>query len=97
MMPVNSLFFFFRPSLAKYHNQILTLHGPTATIGSSPGKWILARVGTPEERMSVQNEIRVLEDKLKEVDGWEVRVKELEALLSVQEGVDGTENNENNN
>jgi len=90
MTPDNSLFFF-RPSLAKYHNQILTLHGPTATIGSSPGKWILARVGTPEERMSVQNEIRVLEDKLKEVDGWEVRVKELEALLSVQEGVDGIE------
>jgi len=54
------------------------------------------RVGTPEERMSVQNEIRVLEDKLKEVDGWEARVKELEALLSVQEGVDGIESNNNN-
>ncbi len=64
---------------------MLTLHGPT---GLSPGKWILAQVGTPEERMSVQNEIRVLEDKLKEVDGWEVRVKELEALLSIQEGVE---------
>ena len=46
--------------------------------------------------MSVQNEIRVLEDKLKEVDGWEARVKELEALLSVQEGVDGIESNNNN-
>jgi len=54
------------------------------------------RVGTPEERMSVQNEIRVLEDKLKEVDGWEVRVKELEALLSVQEGVDGISESNNN-
>lgn len=71
-----------RPSLAKYHKQMLTLHGPT---GSSPGKWILARVGTPEERLSVQHEIKVLEEKLKEVDGWETRVGELEALLGVQE------------
>ena len=70
---------------------MLTLHGPTGSSGSSssPGRWVLARVGTPEERMSVQNEIKVLEDKLKEVDGWEARVKELEGLLSVQEGVDG--------
>jgi len=75
---------FSRPSLAKYHNQMLTLHGPT---GSSPGKWTLSRVGTAEERMSVHNEIRALEEKLKGVDGWETRVKELHELLSVQEGV----------
>jgi ATP-binding cassette subfamily D (ALD) long-chain fatty acid import protein len=61
---------------------MLTLHGPT---GSSPGKWTLSRVGTPEERLSVQHEIKVLEEKLKEVDGWETRVKELEALLGVEE------------
>ena len=63
---------------------MLTLHGPT---GSSPGKWTLSRVGTAEERMSVHNEIRALEEKLKGVNGWEMRVKELQELLSVQEGV----------
>ncbi|KAJ3503896.1 hypothetical protein NLJ89_g8229 [Agrocybe chaxingu] len=73
-----------RPSLAKYHSQLLTLHGPS---GPEPGKWTLSRVGTAEERMSVQHEIDVLEDKLRDVEGWEKRVKELEAMLSVQEGV----------
>ncbi len=68
----------------KYHNQLLTLHGPS---GSSPGKWTLSRIGTPEERMSLNREIGVLEEKLKEVEGWEARVRELEALLGVQEGV----------
>ncbi|KAF4616465.1 hypothetical protein D9613_008752 [Agrocybe pediades] len=74
-----------RPSLMKYHKQLLTLHGPS---GDSPGKWTLSRVGTPEERMSLQKEIKVLEEKLHEVEAWEKRVKELETLLGVQEGVD---------
>jgi len=73
-----------RPSLAKYHKQLLTLHGPT---GPSPGKWTVARVGTAAERMSVRAEIEVLEERLEEVGGWERRVRELEALLSVQEGM----------
>jgi len=62
-----------------------------------PGTWTLSRVGggsnsegegEEEEqffRLSVQNEIEVLEEKLREVDGWERRVGELEVLLSVQE------------
>ncbi|KAF8970375.1 ABC transporter transmembrane region 2-domain-containing protein [Flammula alnicola] len=74
-----------RPFLMKYHNQLLTLHGPA---GTSPGKWTLSRIGTPEERMSLNREIGVIEEKLKEVAGWEKRVKELEELLGVQEGVD---------
>ncbi|KAF9486215.1 hypothetical protein BDN70DRAFT_846696 [Pholiota conissans] len=74
-----------RPFLTKYHNQLLTLHGPS---GTSPGKWTLSRIGTPEERMSLNREIGVLEEKLKEVEGWEARVKELETLLGVQEGLD---------
>lgn len=72
------------PFLMKYHNQLLTLHGPS---GSSPGRWTLSRIGTPEERMSLNREIGVLEEKLKEVAGWEARVKELEALLGVEEGI----------
>ena len=37
--------------------------------------------------MSLQREIKVLEEKLQEVEGWERRVKELEVLLGTQEGV----------
>jgi len=70
----------------KYHHQLLTLHGPS---GTEPGKWTLSRIGTPEERMSLQREIKVLEEKLQEVEGWEKRVKELEVLLGVEEGVGG--------
>ncbi|KDR76478.1 hypothetical protein GALMADRAFT_67361 [Galerina marginata CBS 339.88] len=77
-----------RPSLMKYHKQLLTLHGPS---GEAPGRWTLSRIGTPEERMSLQKEIRVLEEKLQEVDGWETRVRELEVLLGAQEGVGADE------
>ncbi|KAF9527631.1 ABC transporter transmembrane region 2-domain-containing protein [Crepidotus variabilis] len=78
-----------RPSLAKYHTQLLTLHGPSPSESSShlPGSWTLSVIGTPEERLSLTNEIRSLEEKLSEVEGWEERVKELEGMLSVQEGV----------
>ncbi|KJA26893.1 hypothetical protein HYPSUDRAFT_198675 [Hypholoma sublateritium FD-334 SS-4] len=83
-----------RPSLMKYHNQLLTLHGPS---GSSPGKWTLSRIGTPEERMSLNREIGMLEEKLKEVEGWEARVQELDALLGVEEEVNGHEEEEDRN
>ena len=41
-------------------------------------------MGTEEERMGVDREIRILEERLAEVEGWEKRVKELEQLLGVQ-------------
>ena len=68
-----------RPSLAKYHRQLLTLLGED---GSS--SWTLTKVGTEEERMGVDREIKILEERLAEVEGWEKRVKELEQLLGVQ-------------
>ncbi|PPQ82537.1 hypothetical protein CVT25_007146 [Psilocybe cyanescens] len=74
-----------RPSLMKYHKQLLTLHGPADP--GTPGRWTLSRVGTPEERMSLQKEIGVLEERLREVGAWEDRVRELEVLLGAQEGV----------
>ena len=45
--------------------------------------WTLSRVGTKEERMSVEKEIRHLEEKLKKKEEWEARVKELDTLLKV--------------
>ncbi|KAI0293974.1 ABC transporter transmembrane region 2-domain-containing protein [Russula brevipes] len=69
-----------RPSLAKYHTQLLTLSG------DGTGSWALARIGTAEARMGIDREIGMLESKLKEVERWERRVKELEVLLG-PEGV----------
>jgi ATP-binding cassette subfamily D (ALD) long-chain fatty acid import protein len=45
----------------------------------------MTRVGTAEERMGVDREIITLENKLAEQGAWEQRLKELDALLSVQE------------
>ena len=68
------------PSLAKYHTQLLTL--------SSDGtrSWTLARIGTAEAWIGIDREIGMLESKLKEVERWETRVKEIDALLG-PEGV----------
>ncbi|KAI0042342.1 hypothetical protein FA95DRAFT_1547661 [Auriscalpium vulgare] len=70
-----------RPSLTKYHTQLLTLTGDGA------GSWTLARIGTAEARMGIDREIGMLKGKLKEVERWEGRVRELEGML----GPDGTE------
>ncbi|THH19625.1 hypothetical protein EW146_g1583 [Bondarzewia mesenterica] len=75
-----------RPSLAKYHTQLLTL------TGDGTGSWTLSRVGTPEVRMGLDREIGVLREKLREVEAWEGRVKELEMLLGPDgDKDDGTE------
>ena len=68
-----------RPSLMKYHTQLLTING------DGVGSWILNRIGTAEERMGLDREIIQLEEKLAEVDRWEKRVGELTKMLSVQE------------
>jgi ATP-binding cassette subfamily D (ALD) long-chain fatty acid import protein len=65
-----------RPSLAKYHTALLTV------TGDGSGGWTLSRVGTAEERMSVDREIATLEGKLAEVEEWDRRVQELDKLLS---------------
>lgn len=68
-----------RPSLMKYHTQLLTIHG------DAQGSWTLTRVGTAEERMGIDREIVALEGKLADVAAWERRVKELSRALSAQE------------
>ncbi|KAN0136860.1 ABC transporter transmembrane region 2 domain containing protein [Lactarius tabidus] len=67
-----------RPSLAKYHTQLLTLPG------DGTGSWTLVRIGTAEARMGIDREIGMLQSKLKEVEQWETRVKELEGMLGPQ-------------
>ncbi|KAI0938687.1 hypothetical protein AcV5_000308 [Taiwanofungus camphoratus] len=68
-----------RPSLARYHTQLLTL------AGDGTGRWTLSRIGTAEERMGIDREIIALENKLADVERWEARVKELNSMLSAQE------------
>jgi ATP-binding cassette subfamily D (ALD) long-chain fatty acid import protein len=68
----------YRPSLMKYHTQLLTLSGE----GSS--RWTLTRMGSEKERVGVDREIALLEKKLADVQVWEERVRELEGLLSVR-------------
>ncbi|KDQ60342.1 hypothetical protein JAAARDRAFT_174405 [Jaapia argillacea MUCL 33604] len=68
-----------RPSLMKYHTQLLTLKG------DGTGGWTLSRLGTAEERMGIDREILMLETKLSEVAAVEKRVKELDKLLSARE------------
>ncbi|EMD31871.1 hypothetical protein CERSUDRAFT_119147 [Gelatoporia subvermispora B] len=68
-----------RPSLMRYHTQLLTLSG------DGTGRWTLSRIGTAEERMGIDREIVSLESKLADVEKWEVRLKELHHLLTVQE------------
>jgi ATP-binding cassette subfamily D (ALD) long-chain fatty acid import protein len=63
--------------LSKYHNKVLTLVGD--------GSWTIMKVGEEAERMERGREIANLEQKLAEVESWENRIKELEALLGVQE------------
>ncbi|EPS97476.1 hypothetical protein FOMPIDRAFT_1128638 [Fomitopsis schrenkii] len=68
-----------RPSLMRYHTQLLTL------AGDGTGRWTLTRIGTAEERMGIDREVITLEGKLAEVERWEARVQELNRMLSVQE------------
>lgn len=74
----------------KYHTQVLNL------AGDGSGRWTLAHIGqdsvlTPlsEEDgqlwLGFNKEIATLERKLKDVDEWEKRLKELDALLKVQD------------
>ncbi|KAF9003251.1 ABC transporter transmembrane region 2-domain-containing protein [Cyathus striatus] len=77
-----------RPSLSKYHTQLLTLSGD----GTS--RWTLTKVGTKEERMGLHREIESLEKKLAEVEGWEGRVRVLEGLLRVTDHDNGTDTEE---
>jgi len=67
-----------RPSLMKYHTQLLTLSG------DGTGSYTLTRLGTAEERVGIDREIQTLRSKLQEVDKWETRIQELNKLLSAQ-------------
>ncbi|ORX90565.1 hypothetical protein K493DRAFT_265613 [Basidiobolus meristosporus CBS 931.73] len=71
-----------RPTLFKYHKYLLRLIG-------DHGRWEFSRIGTKEERMSVDNEVAELEKKLSEIEKLKKRVEEIngELQLSAQSGI----------
>lgn len=64
-----------RPSLTKYHTRLLRLTG-------EDGAWDLSTIGTAEERLTFDKEKESLLERLRDVDNWKKRVKEIEAELA---------------
>lgn len=64
-----------RPSLLKYHSFQLKLTGEN-------GNWQLSRIGTEEERLSLQKEIDHLEEQLSEVDQWKARLTDIDTEMA---------------
>ncbi|KAK4046330.1 ATP-binding cassette long-chain fatty acid transporter pxa1 [Microbotryomycetes sp. JL201] len=64
-----------RPSLFKYHQHLLRLTG-------HDGEWETTQIGTEVETLSFQKEIESLEDKLRDVDQWKSRLREIEQELA---------------
>jgi ATP-binding cassette subfamily D (ALD) long-chain fatty acid import protein len=66
-----------RPSLFKYHDVLLRLHGEA-------GKWDLERINAQEgPSQGFVDEIKDLESKLRDVDQWKKRVAEIQGELSL--------------
>lgn len=66
-----------RPSLFKYHDVLLRLLG-------EDGKWELERLNSDEgEAKGFLDEIKELEEKLKDVDSWKKRVTEIQGELNL--------------
>ncbi|UZJ52748.1 hypothetical protein CBS101457_002068 [Exobasidium rhododendri] len=66
-----------RPSLFKYHHVLLRLVG-------QDGRWEWERLNTDEgETKSFSDEIKDLEEKLKDVESWKSRVTEIQGELNL--------------
>ncbi|KAL0564956.1 ATP-binding cassette long-chain fatty acid transporter pxa1 [Marasmius crinis-equi] len=86
-----------RPSLMKHHKLLLTLNGPgSAEEGSEEGQedadgvpgprgWTLTRLNGSSYQNTQKEEEEELEERLREVEAWEKRVKELDELLRAVE------------
>ncbi|MCJ1418092.1 hypothetical protein MMC32_004437 [Xylographa parallela] len=66
-----------RVSLKKYHTFNLTLG-----LGADGADWDVERIGTEEEKMGVERELRELRDRLARVEQWKQRRNRIEEELS---------------
>jgi len=65
-----------RASLKKYHAFNLSLG-----LGEEGEEWEVERIGTEEERVGVEREVKELMERLGEVEGWRARREEVEREL----------------
>ncbi len=65
-----------RASLKKYHAFNLSLG-----LGEEGEEWEVERIGTEEERVGVEREVKELRERLGEVEGWRARREEVEREL----------------
>ncbi|TVY46545.1 Peroxisomal long-chain fatty acid import protein [Lachnellula occidentalis] len=65
-----------RASLKRYHTFNLSLGG-----GEDGSEWAFARIGTVEEKMGVERELKELRERLEKVKEWESRKLEIENEL----------------
>jgi len=66
-----------RASLKRYHTYTLTLG-----LGDYGGEWDLQRIGTQEEKSSVEKELAELRERLAKVEEWTRRRQEIEEELN---------------
>lgn len=64
----------------RYHDIHLKLNGRT--------DWELRRIGTEEDHMGLEQEIRSIEESLKDVDGWKSRLETIKVELGTQKRVE---------
>ena len=65
-----------RPALFKYHGHLLSLIGD--------GQWRFDQIGTEEEETSIENEIKVLEDKIGNVGHLKERLRQINKELGLR-------------
>lgn len=68
-----------RPTLVKYHAYELKLG-----TGEDGKGWMVDRIGSEQEQLSVERSIKDLEAKLSQVEGWTKRRAEIEKELHIQ-------------
>jgi ATP-binding cassette subfamily D (ALD) long-chain fatty acid import protein len=66
-----------RPSLMKHHNYLLKVNN---------GQWELTEMSSKNARMTVDNEIRELKERIREEEATRRRIQEINDLLGVKLG-----------
>ncbi|KAJ3179473.1 hypothetical protein HDU85_004884 [Gaertneriomyces sp. JEL0708] len=70
-----------RPSLFKYHQYLLSVGQ-----GASGTEWTFERIGEEGVRVGVEAEIKLLEEKLRDVENLRSRLKDINSELNLQIG-----------
>lgn len=83
LFPVALMTISHRPSLFKYHTHLLKLG--TSQSDTGVGEWEWSRIGTKEERLSLDREVEELDRRLAEVEKLKGRLAEINKSLQLGE------------